>query len=85
MAAHEWADAFKNLHSRQVGIITRHATLTNHMLQKALEYCPPDIKVQIRSTMKASLEAYESAAEDLFADAEALEKTITNSRGSDGE
>ena len=85
MAGQEWAEAFKGLHSRQVGIIFRHATMTNHMLQKALEYCPPDIKVQIRSTMNASLEAYESASRDLLVDADALEKTILSSRGSDGE
>ena len=85
MAGQEWAEAFKGLHSRQVGIIFRHATMTNHMLQKALEYCPPDIKVQIRSTMKASLETYESAAQDLFDDAEALEKKINDSRGGNGE
>ena len=84
MAALEWAEGFKNLHSRQLGLISRHAALTNHMLQKAMEYCPPDIKVQIRSTIKASLEAYESAAADLQADAEQLQQTINNSRGSNG-
>ena len=85
MADLEWAEAFRALTNRQFGIINRHATTTSHMLQKALEYCPPDIKVQIRSTMKASLETYESAAQDLFDDAEALGKKINDSKGGNGE